>query len=138
LQNYFPKQIIHIFQEVAMEIEFALRQDNLLVRLQGELDHHQSGRLREAVDGAMERDPVKNLIFNMQGLSFTDSAGVGVLLGRYRKIRERGGRMAVCAVSGAVLKVLQIAGLPRIIPFFQSEAEALEHMVLGRPLKRRS
>ncbi len=121
-----------------MEIELALHQANLLVRLQGELDHHWTGRLREAVDGELARDPVHNVIFNLQGLTFTDSSGVGVLLGRYRRIRERGGLMAVCSASEAVLKVLQIAGLPRIIPFFESEKEALEHMIMGRTPKRRS
>lgn len=122
-----------------MEIVLSPQKTNLLVRLQGELDHHFAESVRDTVDRAMERDRFFNLIFNLEQVSFMDSSGIGVLLGRYRKIRGRGGSMAVCCASGSVMKVLEISGLPKIISFFDSEAAALEHYIMGQQShKRRS
>lgn len=120
-----------------MEIVMSLQQANLLVSLQGELDHHFADRVRDAVDRAMERDRFKNLLFNLEGVSFMDSSGIGVLLGRYRKIKNRGGSMAVCGASGSLMKVLEISGLPKIISFFDSEAAALEYLIMGQQAQKR-
>lgn len=121
-----------------MEIELKLHRETLLVRLRGELDHHSSGQLRQAVERDLEKGRARNVVFSLQGLSFMDSAGVGVLLGRYRRIKARGGRMAVCSATEAVSKLLKISGILSIIPLFSGEQEALEHMIMGREPQRRS
>ena len=121
-----------------MELDNELHGDCLLVRIRGELDHHWSGRLRQSVDRALEERSANNLVLNLEGLSFMDSSGVGVLLGRYRRIAERHGRMAVCGVPPAVEKVLQISGVPRVIPFYKNEAEALRQISGKQPPGRRS
>ncbi len=121
-----------------MEVETELHGNCLLVRVQGELDHHWAGSLRETVDQALDQGESQNLVMNLEGLSFMDSSGIGVILGRYKRITGREGRMAICLVSPAVEKVLQISGVPRIIPFFNNEAEALQQISRGRPAKRRS
>lgn len=120
-----------------MEIEIILRQSLMLIRLTGELDHHQADRMRERVDRELAHHPSGLVIFNLRGLTFMDSSGVGALLGRYRKISAKGGRMAICEVPAAIFKVTEIAGLAQIIPFFDREADALQHLLLGAPPRRR-
>ncbi len=120
-----------------MEIEFVLRHSILLVRLKGELDHHQAEQMREKVDGEAARRQARSLLFNLGGITFMDSSGVGALLGRYRKITAKGGRMAVCEVPAAISRITEISGLARMIPFFEREAEALQHLLLGAPPARR-
>lgn len=120
-----------------MEMEIDLRQSVILVRLAGELDHHQAHRVREEVDRELERHPEGALLFNLGGLSFMDSSGVGALLGRYRKISARGRRMAVCETPAAIARITELSGLARIIPFFDHEKEALQHLLLGAPPKGR-
>ncbi len=121
-----------------MEMEFVQRRSVLLVRLKGELDHHRAEQMRQKVDGELTRSRAAALLFNLAGLTFMDSSGVGALLGRYRRISAAGGRFAVCEVPPAVSKITEISGLARIIPFFEQEAEALQHLLLGAPPERRS
>ena len=58
--------------------------------LSGELDHHSAAAVRQALDAAME-DGVRELVLDLSGVSFMDSSGIGVILGRYRILRARGG-----------------------------------------------
>ncbi len=120
-----------------MEIKIDERQSILVVRLSGELDHHQAGRMREELDRELARRLPGAVLFNLGGLTFMDSSGVGALLGRYRKISAKGRRMAVCEAPAAIARITEISGLARIIPFFEHEAEALQHLLLGAPPKRR-
>ena len=118
-----------------MDLEKKIRDQCLLIRVRGELDHHWSAVLRQNIDRSLEEHGAKNLLLNLEGLSFMDSSGIGVLLGRYRRLAAQGGRMALCRVSPAVFKVLEISGIPKIIPFYQSEAEAFRKLAL--PAQRR-
>ncbi len=108
-----------------MEIQTQVHQHSLVVRVRGELDHHSAARVRQAVDSLLARGVARNLVLNLQGLSFMDSSGVGVILGRYRLVREKGGRMALCRVPEAVRRVLHISGVPKVIPVEESEEQAL-------------
>ncbi len=108
-----------------MEIQTQVHRQTLIVRMQGELDHHNSVRLRRAVDGLLGRGVARNLVLNLHGLSFMDSSGVGVILGRYRLVREKGGGMVLCRVPETVRRVLFISGVPRVIPFEKNEKMAL-------------
>ncbi len=116
-----------------MDVEIDLRPPILLVRLSGELDHHQAVRMREKVDRELARSRPRAVLFNLCGLTFMDSSGVGALLGRYRKLAAAGRHMAVCEVPAAVSRITEMAGLARIIPFFDHEAAALQHLILGAP-----
>ncbi|MBS3947880.1 MAG: anti-sigma F factor antagonist [Dethiobacter sp.] len=118
-----------------MELEKLMRDQCLLVRVRGELDHHWSDLLRQGIDRELIERGAKHLLLNLEGLTFMDSSGIGVLLGRYKRITQQGGQMALCRVSSAVEKVLRISGVPKIITSYQSEAEALSR--LGLAAKRR-
>lgn len=109
-----------------MEIEFKQDRHNLIARLTGELDHHSAANLRQAIDRRLGNPEIRNLVLNLQHVSFMDSSGVGVILGRYRLVEGRGGKMSLCLIPAGVLKVLEISGVPKIIPFLGSEQQALE------------
>jgi stage II sporulation protein AA (anti-sigma F factor antagonist) len=118
-----------------MVLDTVLQDHCLLVRVRGELDHHHAAHLRQGIDRALEEHGSENLLLNLEGLTFMDSSGIGVLLGRYKRISMQGGQMALCRVSPSVSKVLEISGVPKLIPFYQSEAEALKKLAL--PAQRR-
>jgi len=109
-----------------MLIEMVRRDRALLLRLQGELDHHSAEQIRRLVDRELGKEGACNLILNLRGLSFMDSSGVGVILGRYRYLERLGGRMVLCNVPKTVRKVLDISGVPKIMPILTSEAGALD------------
>ena len=100
----------------------------LIVRMSGELDHHTSDSARKDMEDAILRGNVTHLILSLKQLTFMDSSGIGVILGRYKLITSRGGRMVVCDVSPAVYRLFDMSGLFKIVSVEQSEREALSSL----------
>lgn len=97
----------------------------LVVKVEGELDHHWAKEVRCRVDDFIESVGVFRIVFDFSKLSFMDSSGVGILMGRYKKMNEQKGSVAIACVSPAVDKLLNISGLKKILPVYNSLAEAL-------------
>lgn len=83
--------------------------------LSGELDHHAADDVRRALDQALVRNRSDKLVLDMSRLTFMDSSGIGVVLGRYRKVKESGGRMAVRGLSDRMDRILRLAGVYTVI-----------------------
>ncbi|WYP28157.1 anti-sigma F factor antagonist [Alkalihalobacillus sp. FSL W8-0930] len=98
----------------------------LLVRLEGELDHHSAAKLRADIEEQIETGKVTHLVLNLEFLSFMDSSGLGVILGRFKQIRANGGEMVVCAISPAVRRLFEMSGLFKIVRLEANEQFALE------------
>lgn len=112
-----------------MKVELKKKANNLVVALEGELDHHTAVTFRSRVQKTLEQGKVKNLILDLSGLSFMDSSGVGALLGRYNYLALRGGKLAVYHLTPQVNKVFENSGLFQIIQEYPSEKEALQDLV---------
>ncbi|MEW6446561.1 MAG: anti-sigma factor antagonist [Bacillota bacterium] len=97
----------------------------MVARLQGEIDLKVSDALREALDGALERLPVRHLVFDFECVSFIDSTGLGVILGRYKKVAGAGGKFGVTGLHPPVRRVLELSGILRIAQEFNSPGEAV-------------
>ncbi|MBO2945080.1 anti-sigma F factor antagonist [Paenibacillus sp. F411] len=97
----------------------------LIVRLSGELDHHTADLVRMQLDEAISRRQTEHLVLSFKELEFMDSSGLGVILGRYKIIKQKGGKMAVCDVKPAVYRLLEMSGLFKIMPIYEDEATAL-------------
>ena len=82
--------------------------------LEGEIDHHSSAEIREAIDRALELGTVKLLVLDFGDVTFMDSSGIGLVMGRYRQMRFYGGELKVINTSGQIYKVMRIAGLDRL------------------------
>lgn len=98
----------------------------LCVRLDGELDHHSSELLRKEVDQELNKGLYKDLVLNLERLSFMDSSGLGVILGRYKLITSNGGEMVVCSITPPIKRLLEMSGLFKIIRLADDEPMALE------------
>lgn len=98
------------------------------VRLIGELDHHTSEDVRRRLDEILMKDNSQHMIVNMNELSFMDSSGIGVLLGRYKLLRNKGGKLILCQISKPVHKLLELSGLFKIIDVYDEENEALSSL----------
>ncbi|WP_100372591.1 anti-sigma F factor antagonist [Bacillus sp. FJAT-45037] len=98
----------------------------LLVRLEGELDHHTAEKLRKKVEGHLVDANVLHIVLNLEQLTFMDSSGLGVILGRYKQVKANGGEMVVCAISPAVKRLFEMSGLFKIIRLEENEQFALK------------
>lgn len=86
----------------------------ITARLSGELDHHTARVMREQIDAAVGGSPVKLLRLDFSGIGFMDSSGIGLVMGRYRLMQSRGGRLLVVGASERLLRVMRLAGLQRL------------------------
>ena len=89
---------------------------NLTVKLSGEIDHHKANEIRTRIDEAIDKSPPKYLIFDLEKVTFMDSSGIGVIMGRYKKITAMGGAVYFKGVNNCIDKLVQMSGLLRIIP----------------------
>lgn len=100
----------------------------LIVRLEGELDHHTSEKVRDQIDKELGKGIVNNLLLNLEKLTFMDSSGLGVILGRYKKVRQLEGKMSVCCIQPSVYKIFELSGLFKILPAYDNENEAIKSL----------
>ncbi len=106
-------------------VDLELKGSTLVVRPCGELDLGVADYFRSTVEAALDREQPQNLLFNLSKLSFIDSSGLGVLLGRYRRVVKNGGKVFLVAPQPQVRRVLDLSGILRIIDEYKSESEAL-------------
>ncbi len=112
-----------------MRVQVVRKKNSLIARLKGELDHHTAALFREAVDRELKKESVQNLVLNLQNLTFMDSSGIGAILGRYNRVKEKGGRVVICGCSKHVKKLLQLGGLLKIIPVYSDESSAVAEIM---------
>lgn len=98
-----------------MEINATKRGPRLTVQLKGELDHHSAERTRLVMDTMLHDVSVRELLMDLSGVTFMDSAGLGVILGRYRIIQLRGGRIMIKGASSQVDRIFEMSGLYALV-----------------------
>lgn len=111
-----------------MNVELELRRRVLIVRLSGELDHHAAENLRNQVEQELDKEVAFAVLLSLEGLTFMDSSGLGVILGRYRRLNQAGGKMAACCLKPQVLRIFELSGLTRIMSIYRTEEQALEQL----------
>ena len=74
-------------------MKYQIEENCLTIFLPKELDHHQTEEIRREADRQIERNHVKYVIFDFGETSFMDSSGIGVMMGRYRKLSLTGGEV---------------------------------------------
>ena len=99
-----------------MEVVFKVSNDILIAHIKGELDHHNAAPLRKEIDNSMKAYECRDLILDLAGVEFMDSSGIGIALGRYKKLSKTGGRICIAGSSPYIDKVLDMAGVFSIIP----------------------
>lgn len=109
-----------------MKIEFETIGRVLIARLTGEIDHHTCVQIRQEVDREYQRTRARDLIFNFDDVSFMDSSGIGMIMGRYRNVAICGGSIGVYNVSKEVNRILDMAGICKLMKVYSTKQEALK------------
>lgn len=100
---------------IYMEIKAVRRGPRIIVRLSGELDHHSAADVRGALDAVLRDVTVREMQLDMTDVTFMDSAGLGVVLGRYRTLAARGGRLIVSGVRTPIDRIFRMSGLYALV-----------------------
>lgn len=104
-----------------MQIKTQRDGETLSVLLTGELDHHSAAPLRVELDALLSDRSIHRLVLDLSGVSFMDSSGLGVVLGRYKLLKEHGGSMRIRGASRPVGRILKMAGVYALLG--QQDAE---------------
>ena len=105
--------------------EFEIINNNLVVILNEDLDHHNAEIIREKIDRLIELERIKNIIFDFSKVTFMDSSGIGVIMGRYRKVYYNKGKIIVVGLSRIIDKIFSMSGLYNIVTKYMTLNEAL-------------
>lgn len=100
---------------MAMTIVHTVQGPRITVAVKGDLDLKTADPLRDALDRLIERYRDKHLILDLTEVDFVDSSGLGVILGRYRRLAGQGRTMALTGAKPAVRSVLDMAGIGSIM-----------------------
>ena len=83
----------------------------LIARLCGEIDHHIAPKLRSQIDLKCESLRPARLVLDFKAVSFMDSSGIGLIMGRYRCISLLGGRMEIVNIPPTLKKIITLSGI---------------------------
>ena len=97
------------------------------VTLRGELDHCSAIDMRAVIETAIKDMQVMEMHLDFTQVSFMDSSGVGMLIGRYKTMHARGGKISARGLNAQTEKLYRMAGLHRIIPIENSSEGEERH-----------
>ncbi|MBQ8683857.1 MAG: STAS domain-containing protein [Clostridia bacterium] len=97
-----------------MKIDLKHEDGTLTALLTGELDHHTAGDMREKIDAAALSGRCRRLVLDFSGISFMDSSGVGLIMGRYRLMQTMGGSLQIQGAGPRLERMIRLAGLDKL------------------------
>ena len=109
-----------------MYLNFDKQDNTLIVYLTAELDHHSAQEVRVKIHDRIDRDNIKSLVMNFKDVTFMDSSGIGVVIGRSKKLQGRNGNVCIVEVNNRVDKVFKLSGLYKIINSYENLEEAIK------------
>ncbi|MCL6561648.1 MAG: anti-sigma factor antagonist [Firmicutes bacterium] len=98
-----------------MTIVHAVFSERLLVAIKGELDLKVAGELRKTLDQLIDRYPDRDVTLDLSEVPFVDSSGLGVILGRYKRLSAAGRALQLTGVRPPVRAVLDLAGISQLL-----------------------
>ena len=90
-------------------------EDELICVISGDIDHHSARTVRTQIDDALISRRPSRLVLDLSQVSFMDSSGLGLILGRFSKSSELGSDFLLLNPNEAVTRILDIAGIGRLI-----------------------
>ncbi len=97
-----------------MSVRVYLAEEILTAYLSGELDHHAARSIREEIDEAAQRAHPAVLVLDFRDVTFMDSSGIGLVMGRYALMQELEGELKIENLPTHIKKVMRLAGLERL------------------------
>ncbi|MFL0246888.1 anti-sigma F factor antagonist [Candidatus Clostridium stratigraminis] len=111
-----------------MYLKFQKEEEKLVVFMMGELDHHSAEEVRSKIDDRLDRELIAKLILDFKDVSFMDSSGIGVVIGRYKKMTAKNGKICIANVNNSVKRVFDLSGMFKIIKVYENLEQALKNI----------
>ncbi len=98
-----------------MNLDYKKKDKLLFVEMTEEIDHHIAEKVRRKVDNEITRYMPRKTILDFTRVSFMDSAGIGMIIGRYKMMKLIGGSLELSNVNENIKKILEMSGISKII-----------------------
>ena len=99
-----------------MESKFYDEDKLIVFKITDEIDDHSVQMIRRRVDYEIERYMPKKIVFDFDSVTFMDSAGIGLIIGRYKFARMLGASLELSNLTGSVKKIFEMSGILKLIP----------------------
>ena len=96
------------------ECEIKKQNDTLLAKINCEIDHHTAKSIREEIDRELSKTGIKILTLDFSSVTFMDSSGIGLILGRAAKAESIGATVEVAGLTGRLRRLVCMSGMERI------------------------
>ena len=98
-----------------METEFFEKDKLLVLKITDEIDEHSVQKIRRRADYEMERYMPKKIVFDFDSVTFMDSAGIGLIIGRYKFANMIGAKICMRNLTGSVRRIFDMSGILKLI-----------------------
>ena len=110
-----------------MEITYIKKDKRLIFEIEEDIDECCVQKIRRRIDNEIQRYMPKEVIFDFSNVSFMDSAGIGLIIGRYKLINMNGGELKIANVNTQIQKIFEMSGLLRLIPVEQKNKKEVQY-----------
>ena len=102
-------------------MKYEVQENCLTIFLPGELDHHNAEEIRKRSDYLIDQNHIRYVIFDFTDTTFMESSGIGVIMGRYKRIYMLGGEVCAVHTSERMKKILTMSGVTRIMQIYEED-----------------
>ena len=110
-----------------MKITYIKKDKRLIFEIEEDIDECCVQKIRRWIDNEIQRYMPKEVIFDFSNVSFMDSAGIGLIIGRYKLINMIGGELKIANVNTQIQKIFEMSGLLRLIPVEQKNKKEVQY-----------
>ena len=108
-----------------MPVDIDIDDTSVTAYISGDVDHHSAGELREEIDRAVEMSYPEVLILDFGGVTFMDSSGIGLVMGRWKLMRDISGKVVIQNAPKYISKVMRMAGIEKLLSDQDKKEESL-------------
>ena len=108
-----------------MNVKHFIENKILVFEITEELDHHVCERIRRRADYEIQRFMPKRVVLDFNRVVFMDSAGIGLVLGRYKTANSFGGKLELTNMNEKIKKVFEMSGLLKLTPIVENTQEEI-------------
>ena len=101
-----------------MTIELSGEERLLTVRMEGELDHKNAEMIRSSLEKEIRRTGALNIAFDFSGVSFMDSSGIGLVMGRFKTVSSLGGKIILYGMNSNIERIMKMSGIEKIAQIY--------------------
>ncbi len=109
-----------------VSVEIQIVENTLIAVLQGEIDHHGAKPMRAEIDDWIQAQQPATLVLDFAAVTFMDSSGIGLIMGRHKLMQEIGGKVIVRNPPAHIKRVMKIAGMERLVQIQMAAVERRE------------